>query len=197
MKSCIVKILFALLIFNCGVLLAFPQASAPPVQSAEVMDENERLPFMQHEKSADTADSSSGSLLLRTLGAMLLIVGIIFFGAWGLKKFGFGNQKSNAVENAPELVILSTVTPMSGSTLSVVRFGEKTLLVGSTAQSFTLLAELNEEANEQAKDAAQTVLPKGRSVADLLAEEQSVFDKELARASAQYDLKRDSGGLIS
>lgn len=193
MKTCLIKILFSLLIFNSCVLVGFPQSSdAPAAQNTEVMGENDRLPFMQHEKSADAADSGSGSLLLRTLGAMLLIVGIIFFGAWGLKKFGFGNVKPNSAENAPELTILSTVTPTNGSTLSVVRFGEKTLLIGSTAQSFTLLSELERETNSE-----EIILPKGRSVADLLAEEQSSFDRELTRASAQYDLRRESGGVIS
>ncbi len=189
MKAAALKILLCLLISNlCAPLYLAQTAAETPQQNAEMLGENERLPFMPDEKTAVAPDSGSGGLLLRTLGAMLLIVGIIFFGAWGLKKFGFGGTSPNAVENAPELAILSSVSPGSGRTLSVVRFGERTLLIGSTAQSFTLLAD---------ESGGQINSPKTRSVADMLAEEDSSFEQEFAQAQANYDLRKENGGQIS
>ncbi len=199
MKTAIFKILFCLLIVNFSMTLNFSQTNGAANvqtnqtvqtdQNAEVLGENERLPFMPNEKSADAAETGSGGLLLKTLGAMFLIVGLIFFGAWTLKKFGFGNSNLTPVENAPELAILSTISAGSNRTLSIVRFGARTLLIGSTAQSFTLLAD---EGN-----AEPPVLPQARSVADLLAEEKPDFNKEFARATANYDERREIGGRIS
>ena len=106
---------------------------------------------------------------------MLLIVGLIFFGAWGLKKLGFGNSKAKSVEDAPDLDdSYHSVSLGSGRTISTVRFGERILLVGSTAQSFTLLAD------ESDKETSGNSKP--RSVAEMLAEENDSFEDEFARA---------------
>lgn len=133
-------------------------------QNTEVLGENDRLPFMHTEDSVTNNEPSSGGLLVKTFGAMFLIVGLIFFGAWGLKKFGFGNSKANSAEDTPDLKVISSVSMGSGRTISTVRFGEKILLVGSTAQSFTLLADESE--NETPVNSSP------RSVAEMLAEEQ-------------------------
>lgn len=167
------------------------KSAAPTATNvAPPMGEDEHLAFMQDEQrgssAASATESSSGSLLLRTLGAMLLIVGLIFFGAWGVRKFGanFGLfQSSNlAKPNAPDLTVLNTVGLGTGRSLVIVRFGERNLLIGSTAQSFTLLAE-DETSREQ------TVLPRSsRSVADLLAEENNSFADELDSADERLNL---------
>src|SRR5882757_8191689 len=63
---------------------------------------DDKLPFMPHEESRDSAETvSTGGIVIKTFGAMLIIVGLIFFAAWGLKKFGFG-PKSSANPDAPE-----------------------------------------------------------------------------------------------
>lgn len=171
------KILLAFAIFSALIPACFAQQASenqPAQQNVEASNNYENLSFMNDENSAASSQSSSGGMLVRTLGAMILIVGLIFFGAWGLKKLGFGNAKASGDENAPDLTVLSSVSLGSGRTISTVRFGEKVLLVGSTAQSFTLLAD------ESENDAAEKAKP--RSVAEMLAEEEDSFADQFERA---------------
>lgn len=146
----------------------------PAAQNVQPMGEDERIGFMvEGETGANTSAPSAGGLIVRTLGAMCLIVGLIFAAAWGLKKFGliqFGKQ----TDDAQNLAVLSTVSLGANRTLSIVRFGNRTLLVGATPQSIALLATENAEAGQE-------IAP--RSVAELLADNEEVlFEKELANA---------------
>lgn len=147
-----------------------PTPEKPAAQNAQPMGEDERINFMVERESGQNASApSSGGLIVRTLGAMCLIVGLIFAVAWGLKKFGlvqFGKQN----EESQDLAVLSTVSLGANRTLSIVKFGRRTLLVGATPQSIALLATEN---------GGQQIAP--RSVADLLADnEEVVFENELA-----------------
>jgi len=152
----------------------------------ETMNEDDHLPFMQNDQSQAMQEPSSGGLLLKTLGAMLLIVGLIFGGAWGAKKLGFGNFSAKNLGENVDLKILTSVSLGSGRTISTVRFGERILLVGSTAQSFTLLAE-------EAKPEESTLIG-SRSVAELLDDEITPFNSELEKA--QERLRVENGGQI-
>lgn len=152
-----------------------------PVQSVAqtpVIADGDHLAFMQQEQSSASPEPSSSGLLIKTIGAMLLVVGLIFFAAWGVKKLGFGGPKTGAAPDDLELTILSTVSMGGGRTISTLRFGERVLLVGSTAESFTLLAE----------DAGNSKFSIGnsRSVADMLAEENGSFGAELDRAEMRF-----------
>lgn len=173
------KIIFFLVIFAATFSVCPAQDAAN--QNAENQNNYERLPFMQNENNSGAANSEpgSGGLIVRTLGAMVLIVGVIFFGAWGLKKLGFGNLKTDSAEDVPDLAILSSVSLGGGRTISTVRFGEKILLVGSTAQSFTLLADGDTD-NEIAS------LNQPRSVAQMLAEENDSFSAALEKAEFDF-----------
>lgn len=174
LKKLTICLLFVLALTPVCFAKKEPNKTEPAKQNTEVLGENERIPFMQTNEPAENNESGSGGLLLRTLGAMLLIVGLIFFGAWGLKKFGFGNSKAGADDDAPDLTVLSSVSLGSGRTISTVRFGERVLLVGSTAQTFTLLA--GESENDS------TLSAKPRSVAEMLAQETESFADELESA---------------
>lgn len=166
---------------------AAPPAATPTPAAAEIMNENDRLPFMQEEQAAEPAETGSGGLLLKTLGSMFLIIGLLFFGAWGIKKYGLFGTKTPPAEDAPDLKIMSSVAVANGQTLSVVRFGERVLLVGSTPHSFTLLAD------EDGLEAAETE-KKPKSVSDLLAEENASFGKELSSAQNRLNTGYQSGG---
>lgn len=122
-----------------------------------------RLPFLAHDQSEAEAPGAGG-LLLRTLGALLLIVGLIIAASWGIKRMG-GARFGAAQTDAPELRVLASVALGDKRSLAIVRFGERNLLVGSTAQSITLLAEDAEETNDVYASAA---IPQARSVAELL-----------------------------
>ena len=186
------KILYSLLVLTALTSAGYAQNQDKhqmPVQPTEVLGENDRLPFMQTENAAANNEPSSGGLLIRTLGAMILIVGLIFFGAWGLKKMGIGNFKSDPGDDAPNLAILSSVSLGSGRTISTVRFGERILLVGSTAQAFTLLADESE--------IEMPIDKKTRSVAEMLAEESGdSFASELVRAELNFDDRQAKGERI-
>ncbi len=173
--------------FSIGLSQEPPDPNQVPVQKNELMTEDDRLPFMQTEESVQTSEPTSGSLLIKTLGSMLLIVGLLFFGAWGVRKYGlFGVRNDNSAA-APELKISSSISVANGQTLSVVRFGERVLLIGSTPQSFTLLADEFLEAMPDAKN-------ERKSVSDLLAEENLNFGKELQTAQNRLPVWNDNGG---
>ena len=155
-------------------------AQASQIGQAAPMAEDEKITFMQQEEAHSTENASTGGIIFKTFGAMLIVVGLIFFGAWGLKKFGFGN-KTSAQADSPELSVVSSVTVGSGRTISSVKFGNRILLVGSTPQSFTLLADGADGADGGDEENFYTASP--RSVAELLAAEES-FEDELAKADA-------------
>lgn len=186
-------LLAKILIFHL-ILFAFapnfyaqtPKNETPGNQNTEVLGENERLPFMQNEQNLAPEEPGSGGLLLKTLGSMILIVGLIFFGAWAAKKLGFGGLK--ATDALDDLAILSTISLGGGKTISTIRFGERILVVGSTAQSFTLLAE--ERSGEKSS------LHPSRSVAEMLAEESDSFADEFEQAQTKLGVYDRNGGQI-
>ena len=148
-------------------------ATTPPAE-LPAKSADDRLPFMTQSRSEAEAEApSAGGLIMRTLGALLLIVGLIAAAAWGLRRFG-GARFGAPAEDAPELAVLTTISLGDKRSLAAVRFGERLLLIGSTAQSVTLLAT----------DEARPVWGVGaRSVADLLEEnEPPSFEQALVRA---------------
>lgn len=148
-----------------------PTTPADSTQTPPPLQADERLPFMAESSNPqEQAAPSTGGLMLRTLGALLLIVGLIVAAAWGMKKFG-GARFGKVAEDAPELSILNTVALGDKRSLAIVRFGNRNLLLGSTAQSITVLADEKITENEF------------RSVADMLSHEPfESFADQLAHA---------------
>lgn len=158
-------------------------ASAAPADSPAASD-TQRLSFMTDERDQTTAAApSSLGLLARTIGALLLIVGLIVGVGWGLRRFGKGRFGIQQGADAPQLAVLSTTGLGDRRSLSVVRFGERILLIGSTAQAMTLLAteDLPGEADTSAI----------RSVADLLNDDEARgFEDELLIADKRFQPER-------
>lgn len=149
-------------------------ASITAEPSATPLPADDRLPFMTQSGSEAGAEApSTGGLLVRTLGALLLIMGLIAAAAWGMRRFG-GARFGAPSADAPELAVLTTISLGDKRSLAAVRFGERLLLIGSTAQSITLLAT----------DEARPVWNvQARSVADLLEDgETPSFEQSLVRA---------------
>jgi flagellar biosynthetic protein FliO len=183
LRSCL------LLLILCIPLLT---AQAQPEQAPEppAPDQNyEQLPFMtERNRERETIGAEAPSvagLLVRTLGALLLIVGLIGAAAWGLRKFG-GARFAQTTTGALALEVLSTVSLGERRSLSVVRFGDATLLIGSSPQNITLLAT-HQGSNTEIENKTPTRV----SVADLLEREETNADfaQELARASAGSSLQ--------
>ena len=200
-----IKILLALLIFAAVAADSGAQTESPaPAPAAEqpmapVMAEDDRLPFMQAEQKTEMQEPGSGGLILRTLASMVLIVGLIFLAAWGLKKYGFAGLRPDQNDRTPDLSIVSTVNLGNNRSISTIRFGDRLLLVGSTAQSFTLLAE-DFEASKSSDAAPAARIP--RSVAEMLASgepdfaEKNNFGEEFERARFRLDHLDEEGGKI-
>lgn len=137
------------------------------------------LPFKLNERAELATETPSASgLLLRTFGALIFIVGLIAAAGWTLRYFGiinFGKQQSEAAG----LKVLDTVQLGERRSLTIVKFGERILLIGSTPQGLSLLAEEEDEAKVPAG-----AMPPVRTVTDLLdVNVQPQFEQELARAS--------------
>ncbi|MDX2029406.1 MAG: flagellar biosynthetic protein FliO [Blastocatellia bacterium] len=150
-------------------------AAEPPARGAE-----ERLPFMPRAREEAKGEAPGvGGLFLRTLGALIFIVGLIAAAAWGLRQMN-GAGAGGSAGDAPEMAVLGTVSLGDRRSLSAVRFGERILLIGATAQSITLLAS-------QRRRPAWSAPPM-RSVAELLEEDEPpAFDEALARAGERLD----------
>jgi flagellar biosynthetic protein FliO len=155
-------------------------AVATPLQTPAVvpLPADDRLPFMvANEPESREQPASASGLLLRTLGALALIVGLIVVVAWGMKRFG-GARFGTPQENAPPLVVLNSLSLGDRRTLTIVRFGDRTLLLGSTSHAVTLLAETEPD----------DFPPLARSVADILNDEPpAAFSEELFSATAHLD----------
>jgi flagellar biogenesis protein FliO len=123
-------------------------------------------------------------VFIKTLGAMLVVVGLIFGGAWLARKFGFSNVQLGEQDPEHALAVMRTVALGTGRTVSTLRFGDRVLLVGSTPQSISLLAEVP-------VDADKTRQPR-RSVAEMLDDEDAGFAIELA--DAERRIAASTGG---
>jgi flagellar biogenesis protein FliO len=162
-----------------------PQAVATPAAATadspqDVTEGDEPLPFMaagaRHESESE-APSAVG-LLARTIGALLVVLGLAVGGGWLLRRLS--GARFGAAEAGPAgLRLISTLSLGERRTLSVVSFGGRTLLIGSTAQTISLLAEADDEEGVEAAALA-------RPVADLLRDSDS-FEGRLAAA----DLRRE------
>lgn len=120
--------------------------AAATTTTSEPKAEAERLPF----KLAEHADAtpqppSMAGLLLRTLGALLFLVGLIAAAGWALRYFGIINFGKAQME-AGGLKVVNTLPLGERRSLMIVKFGERTLLIGATPQGLSLLAEQQEEA---------------------------------------------------
>lgn len=167
------------------------QTQQPPAAGRE---EETRLDFMHEDGRGEPAEApSAAGTFARTLGALLIIVGLVVAAGWGLRRFG-GPRFGAAPEGAPELRVLNTVGLGDRRSLLVVRFGGRELLVGSTAQAITLLCVNDGEP-------ALAPVPTARSVAELLGGEahepflvEYSFEDELAAAEARTASESSAGG---
>ncbi len=144
------------------------------------MQEGDRLTFMEEAAREEGREApSSMGLLVRTLGALALVVGLVVFGGWGLRRFGGARFGAKSV-GAPDLQLLTTLGLGDRRSLSVVRFGGRTLLIGATAQTLTLLAEEEDAPSDLEMEFDPSRPP--RSVADLLADNEE-FERQLEATS--------------
>lgn len=180
--------LLLLLCFSGSSMQAQTTTSSPAPVSAQTPEpqDDDHLPFMKSDQRhgpglTEAEPPSVAGLLARTFGALLVIIGLIVAGTWGLRRFG-RTSFGNAAADAPALAVLSSVSLGDRRTLSVVRFGDATLLVGSTPQGITLLAT---EKNDDPEPVPAAHIPTRVSVADLLEREEGAESRSFARELSQ------------
>ncbi|MEQ1604122.1 MAG: flagellar biosynthetic protein FliO [Pyrinomonadaceae bacterium] len=167
----------------------FPQQPKPTTLNesvAQIMSEDDRLLFMQSDDNPPPQEPSSTGLIAKSIGALLLVISLLFFGTWTLKKLGVGGKKAKDGETL-SLTVLSTLSMGNGRTISTIRFGERVLLVGATPQNFTLLAEELPLSDE-------TFAGSPRSVAEMLEDECPSFDDEFELAKSKLGMWQSRGG---
>jgi flagellar biogenesis protein FliO len=151
-----------------------PQIQQPKIQqalTAEPMGENDRLDFMRTDDVEQPQEPSSGRLIIKSVGALALVIALLLAGTWSLRKLGFGGKKPSPEAENVNLTIVSSIPMGGGRTLSTIQFGDRILLVGATPQNISLLAEEIPFDNEFSR--------RPRSVADLLAGDDRSFEEEL------------------
>jgi flagellar biogenesis protein FliO len=151
-----------------------PQIQQPKIQQSltgEPMGENDRLDFMRTDDTEQPEEPSSGGLIIKSVGALALVIALLFAGTWSLRKLGFGGKKPSPEAENVNLTIVSSIPMGGGRTLSTIQFGDRILLVGATPQNISLLAEEIPFDNEFSR--------RPRSVADLLAGDDRSFEEEL------------------
>ena len=147
----------------------------------EAKSEASALPFKLNERSESLPPTPSlTSLLLRTFGALLFIVGLIAAVGWALRYFGIVSFGKAQNETAG-LKVLNTLPLGERRSLLTIRFGDRTLLIGATPQGLSLLAEQHEEVGIPGN---YLPMPGMQTVTDLLGNKPGYkFEDELAQAT--------------
>ena len=102
------------------------------------------LPWLVGEALAQEAPPASlppGSNMpfIQTFGALFLILGLIFFGFWLLKRYG--GRLGLGLTGRGDLRFLGQMTLGARRSVAVVRFQDKLLVLGVTDHHITLLTE--------------------------------------------------------
>ncbi len=103
--------------------------------------------------------------LIRIISALVIVIGAIYGGLYLLKKM-MGRKYSGVKQNS-HLEVLETIHIAPKKTISLVRVGEKSVLVGATEASLSLLTELSQAATARILETTETA-PAPESFGNLL-----------------------------
>jgi len=103
----------------------------------------------------------TGGTILATLGYLCLLLGVIFFAYWLLKRLGFHGMGMRSGKGAPHL--LTRLMLGNRQSVAVVRYRDKDMVLGVTEEQITLLREFNAD-----EDASETEEAPPVSFASLL-----------------------------
>lgn len=91
----------------------------------------------------------SGASIFTTAAYLCLILGVIFLAYWALRRFGPYGATAGSGANNPKL--LGRLFLGNRQSVAVVRYREKTMVLGVTEEQINLLTELDGE-NEDEED---------------------------------------------
>ncbi len=130
-----------LALFAVTLTLPTGQASTVHAESGVTGDASPASPttLPPEEEGAEVIGTAAGSLV-RTVGALLLVIVVIYAGVFAARRWlQFGGGKSRSGGGHLELIESVYLGPKHR--LSLVRMGEKTVLVGIAENGMTSLAE--------------------------------------------------------
>lgn len=156
------------------ISLANSNTKETKLSNQDVKDEDS-LPFMKKEKEPE--ELNGFGLLLRTVGALLLILGLLVVGVWAMRRMG--NPRLGLPDSKTPFTVLSTTSIGDKQSVSAVRFGNRILLLGATGNSIRVLASEDcpkEEKNEKAYVVEEQHAP---SVGELLKSTREDDDSDL------------------
>ncbi len=121
------------------LLIPSDNGSADQMSSPAAITQNSHAP----NEAAETFSGNALPTLAKMVGALFLVIVCIYFGVYLLKKtvgakYGCGNRL-----NALEVLETAGIGPKQSVTL--VRVGEKSVLLGITGEHISMLTELNSE----------------------------------------------------
>lgn len=159
-------------------------------EKPQPMKANERIPFMAEDQPETTKASTEGSVWMNVLGAIAIVLGLLFVGTWLIKKFGLFGVPNDIDSSKSDLELIASVSPRPGQTISVVNFNGENLLVGSTDQGFTLLSKQP----QQLKNANVTSFPTPVPVSSLLLDsDENLFENRLEEAENNIEFGKYGG----
>lgn len=88
----------------------------------------------------------TGSTILVTLGYLCLLLGVIFFAFWLLKRLGFGGMGVQHGKRSP--LLLSRLMLGSRQSVAVIRYRDRDMVLGVTEENITLLKEFDADQSE-------------------------------------------------
>ncbi len=97
-------------------------------------------------ESEKIQDAGTGSLIIRLLLSLVLIIGLIYLSLFLLKKSSFGLKK-NRGGDLIQVLERCYISPKKG--IFIVKIGSKTLALGVTEAQINLLLEINFDSNSK------------------------------------------------
>jgi len=95
-------------------------------------------------------EESIGIILLRIVGSLALVLVIVAFAAWGVRKSGiFGKGIAAATVQTPSMSVLEALATGQGGAILLLRCEKQVFIVGQTPTAYTLLRELDEIAAQK------------------------------------------------
>ena len=141
-----------------------PEASPPSPAGPDIPAATEKPASAAVPEPAAFGGGGDHFLLVRTLGGLGLVIGLIVLAFAAVRRYGPKYLRRQPVQRS--LRIIESLPVGDKRSLSVIQFENMRLLVGNTPQQISLLAQLPSEVS-LAEAPAEKVLPKEKAVATL------------------------------
>jgi len=134
-------------------------------------------PFELADPAQDTQQFGRGQepvgiIILRIVGSLAIVLAIVAFVAWGVRKSGvFGKGIAVSTGQTPSMSVLEALVTGQGGMILLLRCEKQVFLVGQTPTNYTLLRELDEGAAQkiiESKGGNETIASFKNSLANFM-----------------------------